>query len=60
MGIDKTRVPVSFWAWGKRPKYFDSPYRLNWNVKYEPGVLEVVAYKNGSEVKRNVIKTAKA
>lgn len=58
MGTDKTRIPVSFWAWGKRPKYFDSPYRLNWNVKYEPGEIEVVAYNNGIEVKRNKIVTA--
>jgi len=57
-GIDKTRIPVSFWAWGKRPKYLDSPYRLNWDVAYEPGEIEVVAYNNGIEVKRNSIKTA--
>lgn len=59
-GIDKTRIPVSFWAWGNRPKYFDSPYRLNWNVTYEPGEIEVVAYNNGIEVKRNKITTAGA
>jgi len=57
-GLDKTRIPVWFWAWGNRPKYFDSPYRLNWNVAYEPGEIEVIAYNNGIEVKRNSIKTA--
>ncbi len=59
MGVDKTRIPVSFGAWGKRPKYFDSPYRLRWDVSYEPGVIEIVAYKEGKEVKRSVIKTSK-
>ena len=57
-GVDKTRIPVWFWAWGNRPKHLDSPYRLNWNVNYEPGEIEVVAYNNGVEVKRNSIKTA--
>jgi beta-galactosidase len=58
-GIDKTRIPVKFGAWKKRPKYFDSPYRLNWNVLYEPGEIEVVAYKDGKEVKRDKIITSK-
>ena len=31
---------------------------MNWNVAYEPGEIEVVAYNNGIEVKRNSIKTA--
>jgi beta-galactosidase len=59
-GVDITRIPVNFGAWKGRPKYFDSPYRLNWNVKYEPGELEVIAYKDGHEVKRSKIITAKA
>ena len=58
-GKDKTRIPVKFGAWQKRPKYFDSPYRLNWNVPYEPGEIEIVAFKNGLEVARKSIKTAK-
>lgn len=34
-------------------------YRLRWeNVPYEPGVLEVVAYKEGAEIGRAVCKTA--
>mgnify|MGYP003635857542 CR=1 FL=1 len=59
-GIDKTRIPVNFYAWKGKAKYFDSPYRLNWNVSYEPGNIEVVAYKNGKEVTRKKIVTAKA
>jgi beta-galactosidase len=59
-GIDKTRIPVSFGSWKNRPKYFDSPYRLSWNVPYEPGEIKVIAYKNGKEVTKKIIKTAKA
>jgi len=59
-GVDITRIPVNFGAWKGRPKYFDSPYRLNWNVKYETGELEVIAYKDGHELKRSKIITAKA
>jgi beta-galactosidase len=58
-GIDKTRIPVNFGAWGNRPKYYDSPYRLNWNVPYEPGEIEVVAYKDKKEIARKKIQTAK-
>jgi len=59
-GIDKTRIPVNFHTWKNRPKYFDSPYRLNWNVPYKAGELVVVAYKDGQEVARKSIKTANA
>ena len=58
-GIHKTRIPVKFGAWNGRPKYLDSPYRLSWDVQYEPGDIEVVAYKDGKEVKRKKIVTAK-
>jgi len=58
-GLNKTRIPVNFSAWKGRPKYFDSPYRLNWNVKYEPGDLEVIAYIDGQEVIRSKTTTAK-
>lgn len=58
-GIDKTRIPVNFGAWRGSPNYFDSPYRLSWNVDYEPGILEAVAYKDGNEVTRSNITTAK-
>jgi beta-galactosidase len=59
MGVDKTRIPVSFFAWKNRPKYFESPYRLNWNVPYEKGEIKIVAYKNGKEAATKTIKTAK-
>jgi beta-galactosidase len=59
MGVDKTRIPVAFGAWGKRPRYFDSPYRLHWNVSYEPGEIEVLAYRGGKVVAQTSIKTAK-
>lgn len=58
MGVDKTRIPVSFNAWKNRPPYFDSPYRLHWNVPYEPGEIEIVAFKQGKEAARKSIKTA--
>ncbi|WP_369048469.1 beta-galactosidase GalB [Tenacibaculum sp. UWU-22] len=57
MGVDKTDIPVKFFAWGKRPKMFSSPYRLSWNVPYEPGELLVIGYKDGKEAVREVIKT---
>jgi len=60
LGVDKTRIPVSYDSWGKRPKYLDSPYRLNWTVDYEPGNLEVVGFKEGKEVVRKNISTASA
>ncbi|GAA4281323.1 glycoside hydrolase family 2 TIM barrel-domain containing protein [Gaetbulibacter aestuarii] len=59
-GVDTTRIPVSFHAWGNRPKYFDSPYRLSWNVPYTPGELKVVAYRNDSIVATESVRTAKA
>jgi beta-galactosidase len=58
MGVDKTRIPVSFQAWKDRPKYFDSPYRLNWNVPYKKGEIKIVAYKNGKQAAVKTIKTA--
>ncbi|MGK0253387.1 MAG: beta-galactosidase [Mariniflexile sp.] len=58
-GIDKTKIPVTHQSWRDHGNIFDSPYRLNWNVPYEPGTIEVVAYKGGKEVKRSKITTAK-
>lgn len=60
MGVDKTRIPVSFQAWKDRPKHFDSPYRLNWNVPYEKGEIKIVAYKNGKQAAVQTIQTAKS
>ncbi|MCA0932471.1 DUF4982 domain-containing protein [Lutimonas saemankumensis] len=58
MGIDKTTIPAEF-AWWKKPETtWDSPYRLNWNVKYEPGELKVVAYKQGEIIAEKTIVTA--
>lgn len=58
-GVDKTRIPVNFSGWKNKEKYFDSPYRLSWNVPFEAGEIEVVAYNEGKEVARKSIKTAK-
>jgi beta-galactosidase len=57
-GLDKTRIPVDFHGWNKKEKYFDSPYRLHWEVPYETGTLEVVGYNKGKEAVRKTIKTA--
>jgi beta-galactosidase len=59
-GEDKTRIPVDFYGWGQSEKYFDSPYRLSWEVPFEAGEIEVVAYNDGKEVARKSIKTAGA
>lgn len=59
MGVDKTPIPVSFYTWKNRPKYFESPYRLNWNVPFEKGELKIVAYKNGKQAATKIINTAK-
>lgn len=58
MGLDKTTIPAEFIWWKKAQKTWDSPYRLNWNVKYEPGELKVVAYKDGKPVAEKIIMTA--
>ena len=59
-GVDKTRIPVDFYGWGRSKKHFDSPYRLSWEVPFEAGEIEVVAYNEGKEVARKIIKTANA
>ena len=58
MGVDKTTIPAEFAWWKKPQKTWDSPYRLNWNVKYEPGELKVIAYKDGKPVAEKIIVTA--
>ena len=60
MGVDKTTIPAEFMWWKKKETTWDSPYRLNWNVKYEPGELKVIAYKGGKEVAEKTIVTAGA
>lgn len=58
MGVDKTTIPAEFSWWKKPETTWDSPYRLNWNVAYEPGELKVVAYTNGKIVAEKIIVTA--
>jgi beta-galactosidase len=58
MGVDKTTIPAEFSWWKKPETTWDSPYRLNWNVEYEPGELKVVAYKNGEVAAEKTIVTA--
>ena len=43
----------------KQPGVWDRAYRLRWDdMTYAPGVLEVVAYKNGREWARDRVETA--
>ena len=58
MGVDKTTIPAEFSWWKRDETTWDSPYRLNWNVKYEPGELKVIAYKEGKAVAEKTIITA--
>lgn len=58
MGVDKTTIPAEFTWWKQPEKTWDSPYRLNWNVAYEPGELKVIAYKDGKQVAEKTIVTA--
>ena len=45
----------------KQPGVWDRAYRLRWDdVRYEPGTLEVVVYKNGKEWARDRVKTTGA
>ncbi len=45
----------------KQPGVWDRAYRLRWDdVRYEPGRLEVVVYKNGREWARDVMETTGA
>ena len=42
----------------KQPGVWDRAYRLRWDdVRYEPGILEVIAYKDGREWAHDVVKT---
>ncbi len=57
MGVDKVRIPVEL-RYKKKMKYFDSPYRLQWNVEYQRGDIKVVAYNDGHVVAEKQIYTA--
>lgn len=56
-GVDKMRIPVEL-RYKKDIKYFDSPYRLTWDVKYQPGDIKVVAYNKDKAVAIKQIFTA--
>lgn len=55
-GKDLTKLIVKFFRYDS--DHFMSPYRLSWDVPYEPGSLRVVAYKDGHQVAEKEIKTA--
>ncbi|WP_019028916.1 glycoside hydrolase family 2 TIM barrel-domain containing protein [Colwellia piezophila] len=57
MGVDKVRIPVAL-RYKKQMKHFDSPYRLQWDVKYQAGDIKVVAYNDGKVVAEKQIYTA--
>jgi beta-galactosidase len=59
-GIDKMPIPINFidWEGGRYKGTHMSPYRLMWEVPYQPGSLKVVAYNNGVAVTEKHINTA--
>ncbi|WP_017446920.1 glycoside hydrolase family 2 TIM barrel-domain containing protein [Gayadomonas joobiniege] len=60
-GIDKATIPIDFTRWdtlGEGEFEWQSPYRLRWDVEYQPGEIEVVAYTNGKVVARKKVVTA--
>jgi beta-galactosidase len=57
-GVDTVTIPV-------RPRIskeptFASPYRLRWDVPYEPGTLRAVAFRDGAPVATQEVRTAGA
>lgn len=42
---------------GQKKKYDDSTALIKWELTYQPGKLEVVAYKNGQPAAKDVIET---
>ncbi len=59
-GMDKAPIPINFidWEGGRYTGTFMSPYRLMWEVPYQPGSIEVIAYTNGEQVATKRIHTA--
>ncbi len=55
-GVDKTRLLVDFYKYDD--DYFDSPYRLSWEVPFEAGTLTVKAYKDGEQICQKSMTTA--
>ncbi|MDU0356431.1 DUF4982 domain-containing protein [Paraglaciecola aquimarina] len=56
-GVDTVKLPVAL-KYDKETTFFDSPYRLLWNVDYQPDEIKVVAYNKGKVVATKDIKTA--
>ncbi len=55
-GKDLTRMIIKSRFY--KGDYYDSPYRLSWEVPYKAGELKIVAYKDGTECVEKVINTA--
>ncbi|WP_152285444.1 beta-galactosidase GalB [Flavicella marina] len=55
-GKDFTMIPSEYHGFEKG--MYKSKYRLSWNVKYQPGSLKVVGYKNGKVAAEKELKTA--
>lgn len=55
-GKDLTKLLVKFNHYEK--DHFMSPYRLSWDVPYEPGTIKVVGYIGGKAITEKEIKTA--
>jgi beta-galactosidase len=53
-------IPINFidWEGGRYKGTHMSPFRLMWEVPYQPGSLKVVAYNNGVAVAEKRINTA--
>ncbi len=58
-GVDKAELIVDFIRWDESgQKGYKSPYRLRWDVKYQPGNIKVVAYTKGKVVAEKQIFTS--
>ncbi|MBK1832835.1 beta-galactosidase GalB [Roseibacillus ishigakijimensis] len=57
-GEDPTELIVDFKNWQEGS--YASPYRLSWEVPYQPGELKAVAYQDDQQVAEKSIQTAAA
>ncbi|MGY6647755.1 beta-galactosidase GalB [Wenyingzhuangia sp. IMCC45574] len=55
-GKDLGKIPSEYHGFKKG--MYTTPYRLQWEVPYQPGELKVIAYNHGKPVAEKVIKTA--
>lgn len=55
-GASPVEIPVD--GRNTQPGMFSSPYRLAWNVPWEPGTLRVIARSGGREVASDQVRTA--